>query len=146
MQRKTGARGLRTILENVLLDTMYELPSLRNVQKVVVDEAVILGESKPYVLYGSEERAAGAGRRASSHGRGAVRAVVSTISPGASGIFESNSIYGKTRNRAALRIHRRVQSTQRSSRVRKRQFLPQHTAQARCPCCRCAMWSCIRTW
>ena len=41
MQRKTGARGLRTILENVLLDTMYELPSLRNVQKVVVDEAVI---------------------------------------------------------------------------------------------------------
>jgi ATP-dependent Clp protease ATP-binding subunit ClpX len=39
MQRKTGARGLRTILENVLLDTMYDLPSLRNVQKVVVDEA-----------------------------------------------------------------------------------------------------------
>ena len=38
MQRKTGARGLRTILENVLLDTMYDLPSLRNVQKVVVDE------------------------------------------------------------------------------------------------------------
>ena len=50
MQRKTGARGLRTILENVLLETMYELPSLRNVQKVVVDEAVILGESKPYVV------------------------------------------------------------------------------------------------
>ncbi len=50
MQRKTGARGLRTILENVLLETMYELPSLRNVQKVVVDEAVIGGESKPYVL------------------------------------------------------------------------------------------------
>jgi len=53
MQRKTGARGLRTILENVLLETMYELPSLRNVQKVVVDEQVILGESKPYVLYGN---------------------------------------------------------------------------------------------
>jgi ATP-dependent Clp protease ATP-binding subunit ClpX len=53
MQRKTGARGLRTILENVLLETMYELPSLRNVQKVVVDEQVILGESKPYVLYGT---------------------------------------------------------------------------------------------
>ncbi|MGH8175645.1 MAG: ATP-dependent Clp protease ATP-binding subunit ClpX [Steroidobacter sp.] len=57
MQRKTGARGLRTILENVLLETMYELPSLRNVQKVVVDEAVILGESKPYVLYGASEDA-----------------------------------------------------------------------------------------
>ncbi|HLS79832.1 MAG TPA: ATP-dependent Clp protease ATP-binding subunit ClpX [Steroidobacter sp.] len=57
MQRKTGARGLRTILENVLLETMYELPSLRNVQKVVVDEAVILGESKPYILYGATEDA-----------------------------------------------------------------------------------------
>jgi ATP-dependent Clp protease ATP-binding subunit ClpX len=57
MQRKTGARGLRTILENVLLETMYELPSLRNVQKVVVDETVILGESKPYVLYGASDDA-----------------------------------------------------------------------------------------
>jgi ATP-dependent Clp protease ATP-binding subunit ClpX len=57
MQRKTGARGLRTILENVLLETMYELPSLRNVQKVVVDEAVIQGESKPYVLYGAADDA-----------------------------------------------------------------------------------------
>ena len=55
MQRKTGARGLRTILENVLLDTMYELPSLRNVAKVVVDEAVIEGTTKPYVIYRSEE-------------------------------------------------------------------------------------------
>jgi ATP-dependent Clp protease ATP-binding subunit ClpX len=57
MQRKTGARGLRTILENVLLETMYELPSLRNVQKVVVDEQVILGESMPYVLYGTSDDA-----------------------------------------------------------------------------------------
>jgi ATP-dependent Clp protease ATP-binding subunit ClpX len=55
MQRKTGARGLRTILENVLLDTMYDLPSLRNVQKVVVDEAVIEGHTAPYVVYKSEE-------------------------------------------------------------------------------------------
>jgi ATP-dependent Clp protease ATP-binding subunit ClpX len=55
MQRKTGARGLRTILENVLLETMYDLPSLKNVQKVVVDESVIMGESKPYVLYGTDE-------------------------------------------------------------------------------------------
>ncbi len=57
MQRRTGARGLRTILENVLLETMYELPSLRNVQKVVIDESVILGESKPYILYASPEEA-----------------------------------------------------------------------------------------
>ncbi|MGD2074065.1 MAG: ATP-dependent Clp protease ATP-binding subunit ClpX [Gammaproteobacteria bacterium] len=54
MERKTGARGLRTILEHVLLDTMYELPSLDNVQKVVVDERAIAGESAPYLLYDSE--------------------------------------------------------------------------------------------
>jgi len=55
MQRKTGARGLRTILETILLDTMYDLPSARNVQKVVVDEAVIQGENKPYLVYKTEE-------------------------------------------------------------------------------------------
>jgi ATP-dependent Clp protease ATP-binding subunit ClpX len=54
MQRKTGARGLRTILEHVLLDTMYELPSLENVQKVVIDERAIAGESEPYLVYDSE--------------------------------------------------------------------------------------------
>src|SRR6186713_2510972 len=55
MQRKTGARGLRTILENVLLDIMYDLPGMRNVQKVVIDEDVIAGESKPYLVYGQDE-------------------------------------------------------------------------------------------
>src|SRR6185312_10015563 len=55
MQCKTGARGLRTILENVLLDTMYDLPSLRNVTKVVVDEGVIEGSTKPYIVYRSDE-------------------------------------------------------------------------------------------
>jgi ATP-dependent Clp protease ATP-binding subunit ClpX len=55
MQRKTGARGLRTILENVLLDTMYELPSLKSVSKVVVDDSVIEGHSKPYVVYRSDD-------------------------------------------------------------------------------------------
>jgi ATP-dependent Clp protease ATP-binding subunit ClpX len=55
MNRKTGARGLRTILENVLLDTMYDLPGLRNVGKVVIDEAVIGGESRPYIVYRSED-------------------------------------------------------------------------------------------
>jgi len=58
MQRKTGARGLRTILENVLLDTMYELPSLRNVAKVLVDESVIEGETKPYIVHRNEDRLA----------------------------------------------------------------------------------------
>src|ERR1022692_489249 len=55
MNRKTGARGLRTILENVLLDTMYDLPSLRNVHKVVVDEQVIEGQNKPYIVHRTEE-------------------------------------------------------------------------------------------
>jgi ATP-dependent Clp protease ATP-binding subunit ClpX len=51
LKRKTGARGLRTILEQVLLDTMFELPSLENVSKVVVDEAVIGGQAEPYLIY-----------------------------------------------------------------------------------------------
>ena len=58
MERKTGARGLRTILEHVLLDTMYELPSMENVSKVVVDESVISGESDPYIVYDSTEQLA----------------------------------------------------------------------------------------
>ena len=55
MERKTGARGLRTILESVLLDTMYDLPSMHNATKVVVDEGVVNGETKPYVIYESED-------------------------------------------------------------------------------------------
>ncbi len=58
MERKTGARGLRTIMEHVLLDTMYELPSMENAHKVVVDESAILGESKPYIVYENTEQAA----------------------------------------------------------------------------------------
>ncbi|TDJ29277.1 MAG: ATP-dependent Clp protease ATP-binding subunit ClpX [Gammaproteobacteria bacterium] len=58
MKRKTGARGLRTILENVLLDTMYDLPSMTNATKVVVDEAVVTGETEPYIVYETEEPAA----------------------------------------------------------------------------------------
>ena len=51
MDRKTGARGLRTILEQILLDTMYDLPSLENVRKVVIDENVIVGDAKPYMIF-----------------------------------------------------------------------------------------------
>ncbi len=50
-ERRTGARGLRTILENVLLDTMYDLPSLEGATKVVIDEAVINGDKEPLVIY-----------------------------------------------------------------------------------------------
>ena len=60
MKRKTGARGLRTILENTLLDIMYDLPAMENVSKVVVDAAVIDGDAQPYILYegGEMQRAA----------------------------------------------------------------------------------------
>jgi ATP-dependent Clp protease ATP-binding subunit ClpX len=58
MERKTGARGLRSILEGTLLDTMYDLPSMENVAKVVIDETVISGESDPLVIYeGDRQRA-----------------------------------------------------------------------------------------
>ncbi len=51
LQRKTGARGLRSILENVLLDTMYHLPSMKNVSKVVIDATVIKGGAEPLLIY-----------------------------------------------------------------------------------------------
>lgn len=55
MERKTGARGLRSIMESVLLDTMYKIPSEENVVKVVVDESVIKGESEPLLVYENTE-------------------------------------------------------------------------------------------
>ena len=58
MVRKTGARGLRSIVEAVLLDTMYELPSMENASKVVVDETVIKGESKPIIIYEAQQEKA----------------------------------------------------------------------------------------
>jgi ATP-dependent Clp protease ATP-binding subunit ClpX len=51
MERKTGARGLRSILEQVLLDTMYDLPSMEGVSKVVIDENFVKGESQPIFIY-----------------------------------------------------------------------------------------------
>ena len=60
MERKTGARGLRTILENTLLEIMYDLPAMENVSKIVVDAAVIEGHAQPYVIYeGGEMQARG---------------------------------------------------------------------------------------
>jgi len=55
MERKTGARGLRTVMEQILLDTMYDLPSMEHVSKVVVDESVIRGESRPFVIFDGGE-------------------------------------------------------------------------------------------
>ncbi|MCP5208809.1 MAG: ATP-dependent Clp protease ATP-binding subunit ClpX [Hahellaceae bacterium] len=56
MDRKTGARGLRSILENVLLHTMYQIPSEEGVAKVVIDHSVIEGESDPIKIYQNTEK------------------------------------------------------------------------------------------
>jgi len=58
MLRKTGARGLRTILEHALLDTMYDLPSLEGVSSVVIDDKVIKGESEPLFIYENGKKSA----------------------------------------------------------------------------------------
>ena len=59
LKRKTGARGLRSILEQVLLDLMYDLPSLQNVHKVVVDENSVTGDGQPLVIYADAPKVAG---------------------------------------------------------------------------------------
>ncbi|SIS57730.1 ATP-dependent Clp protease ATP-binding subunit ClpX [Neptunomonas antarctica] len=56
LARKTGARGLRSILEGTLLDIMYQLPSMENVSKVVIDEGVIAGTSEPILIYETPEK------------------------------------------------------------------------------------------
>jgi len=61
LERKTGARGLRSIMEHSLLEIMYELPSLQNLSKVVIDEGVIRGDTPPILIYQDKaaEEAAG---------------------------------------------------------------------------------------
>ncbi|HRE17217.1 MAG TPA: ATP-dependent Clp protease ATP-binding subunit ClpX, partial [Rhodocyclaceae bacterium] len=59
LERKTGARGLRSILESVLLDTMYELPSMENVTKVVIDENTIRSAAKPLMIYADQPKVSG---------------------------------------------------------------------------------------
>ena len=54
MKRKTGARGLRTLIESLLLDTMYDLPSHDDIVKVVIDKNVVDAESKPLLIYKSK--------------------------------------------------------------------------------------------
>jgi len=60
IKRKAGARGLRSILENALLDTMYELPTHGNVMQVVVDEATIEGQGKPLLVYSDDKESSAA--------------------------------------------------------------------------------------
>ena len=59
LERRTGARGLRSIIEHALLDIMFDLPSLANVQKVVVYEGAIGGEGKPLLIYSDQPKVAG---------------------------------------------------------------------------------------
>ena len=59
LKRKAGARGLRSILEHALIDIMYELPGLKNVEKVVIDENVIEGTSKPLLIYSETSKVSG---------------------------------------------------------------------------------------
>ncbi|MBQ9738271.1 MAG: ATP-dependent Clp protease ATP-binding subunit ClpX [Alphaproteobacteria bacterium] len=59
MKRKTGARGLRSITENILLETMYELPELKNVKKVIINEKVVNEGIKPVLMYEKDEKKAG---------------------------------------------------------------------------------------
>jgi ATP-dependent Clp protease ATP-binding subunit ClpX len=58
LERRTGARGLRSIIEASLLDIMFDLPSLANVQKVVVDEGAIAGDGKPLLIYSDPPKVA----------------------------------------------------------------------------------------
>jgi len=59
LERRTGARGLRSILENTLLNTMFDLPSLENVIKVVVDEGTIVSDAPPLLIYSDQPKVAG---------------------------------------------------------------------------------------
>ncbi|MDX2217616.1 MAG: ATP-dependent Clp protease ATP-binding subunit ClpX [Burkholderiales bacterium] len=59
LDRKTGARGLRSIIEHALLNVMFELPSMQNVQKVVVDEGVIAHGGQPLLIYADQPKVAG---------------------------------------------------------------------------------------
>jgi len=60
IQRKTGARGLRSIMEGILLDTMFELPNLRGVEEVAINAEVVEGRARPLYVHGSEGQSASA--------------------------------------------------------------------------------------
>ena len=56
IKKKTGARGLRSILENVLLKTMFDIPSLDNVSEVIVDVSSVRGESQPIIVHSKNKQ------------------------------------------------------------------------------------------
>ena len=60
IERKTGARGLRSIMEGILLDTMYDLPGMDGVEEVVISKEVVAGDAKPLLIYADREKAGNA--------------------------------------------------------------------------------------
>ena len=58
VERKTGARGLRAIIERLLLETMFELPSMEGVAEIAVDDKVVLGETEPLRIYKKKNKEA----------------------------------------------------------------------------------------
>ena len=160
MQRKTGARGLRTILENVLLDTMYELPSLKSVAKVVVDDSVIEGHSKPYILYRSDDgRAANLDepRRARAPSPETARRRPTRRRPPGAALetrparlhsLLTGDIVGRSRRSGSCRCASSFPSSEEDpEHVRRNLPEPQgHGSSSISRCCRCGTWSCTRTW
>ena len=61
LDRKTGARGLRSIMEDILLDTMFELPGQNDIQKIVISKEVIKGDAKPMLIYSDKRSKTGTG-------------------------------------------------------------------------------------
>jgi ATP-dependent Clp protease ATP-binding subunit ClpX len=59
IERKTGARGLRSILEGILLDTMFDLPGMDGVDEVMIDKDVVAGSKEPVRVYSAEKKKAG---------------------------------------------------------------------------------------
>ena len=59
IERKTGARGLRSIMEGILLDTMFDLPSLEGVEEVVISKQVVEGTARPLYIYADRSDRAG---------------------------------------------------------------------------------------
>jgi len=58
MERKSGARGLRSILENTMLEVMYDIPSQRDIKECVISEEVVLNQEKPIMIYDQKSESA----------------------------------------------------------------------------------------
>jgi len=62
ISKKTGARGLRSILENILLKTMYDLPSQENIEEVIVDASAVKGQTQPIIVHSKQDNKSKTGK------------------------------------------------------------------------------------